>query len=217
MKRMSYVLLRKDLTETTRKCWFCSKSLTSLKAYVLRNCITGDEVYAGPKCTKKHIASEHDFSEIPDLTRFTVGDEASGATKEGSKRGHSPTHDSHKKWAMEYLILREEKLSEELKCSYSVLKKYLMKSREIGLTSEDVRHVNNIEAKAPEELRLENLQRCYNYLFWIDKALKALPEEKREFLQGVRTTLVKKKCIKPKQKEGTNKWLRNIPGLPQLR
>jgi len=214
---MPFKPLRKDLTETTRRCDFCPKFLTSLKAYVLEEEGSGRIAYAGPTCAKNSIAANYTLVGIPDLTKFTLpngeGEGGSGGT--GGSSG-SNSEDPNRK-ALEYLLLREEKLADAMHTSYSVLKKYYIKSKTESLTEAEVRHVNNLEAKAPEKFRLVNLQRCYSYLFWINVGIEKLPAEKKEFLSDVRRTLVSNGEISQAQKVAVNKWLVNIPGVPQLK
>lgn len=211
---MQYQVIRRDLTETTRKCDFCPQHLTSLKAYVLKNLETGGLSYAGPTCAKNN-AGEGSLSGVPDLTKFTFpkNDREGG----GAGGGGGASEDNPEKRAIEYLMLREYKLVDELNCSYSVLKKYYEKHNNQGLSEGDIRHINNIAAKAPENLSPAMLQRVYNYLFWIDVAIDKLPAEKTEFLTGVRSTIVSKGKISERQTSSINKWLENIDGVPQLK
>jgi len=211
---MSFKPLRKDLTETTRRCDFCAKFLTSLKAYVLEEEGAGGIAYADPTCAKKNIAAKYALAGIPDLTKFTLPNGEGEGGSGGS--GGSNSEDPNQK-ALEYLLLREEKLADAMHTSYSVLKKYYIKSKTESLTEAEVLHINNLEAKAPEKFRLTNLQRCYNYLFWINVGIEKLPAEKKEFLSGVRRTLVSNGEISQAQRVAVNKWLVNIPGVPQLK
>ncbi len=214
---MAFKPLRKDLTETTRRCDFCPKFLTSLKAYVLEEEGSGRIAYAGPTCAKAKIGTNYTLAGIPDLTRFTLpnGEGEGGAGGAGGS-GSSTSADPNRQ-ALEYLLLREEKLAEEMQTSYSVLRTYYIKSKAESLDDAELRHINNIEAKAPEKFRLANLQKCYNYLFWIDVGIERLPAEKTEFLSNIRQALVSNSEITQGQKIAVNKWLKNIPGVPQLK
>lgn len=214
---MSFKPLRKDLTEVSRRCDFCPKFLTSLKAYVLEDEVSGKIAYAGPVCAKNNIYANYSLVGIPDLTKFTLpnGDGEGGPGGAGGSGGSNSADPI--RHALEYLVLREEKLAHEMHISYSVLKTYYSKSKTGPLTEAEVRHINSIEAKAPEKLRLTNLQRCYNYLFWIDVGIEKLPEAKTAFLRNIRRTLVNNGEISQPQKVAVNKWLVNIPGVPQLK
>jgi hypothetical protein len=214
---MAFKPLRKDLTETTRRCDFCPKFLTSLKAYVLEEEGSGKIAYAGPTCAKANIGTNYTLAGIPDLTRFTLpnGEGESGVGGTGGSGG-SASADPNRQ-ALEYLLLREEKLVEEMQTSYSILRNYYINSKTEPLTDAELVHINNIEAKAPEKFRLANLQRCYNYLFWIDVGIEKLPAEKTEFLSKIRRVLVSNGEITQGQKIAVNKWLKNIPGVPQLK
>ncbi|MCK9395375.1 MAG: hypothetical protein M0Q44_07275 [Methylobacter sp.] len=216
---MAYKPLRKDLTEITRKCDFCPKFLTSLKAYVLEDEESGKIAYAGPTCAKDNIGANYTLTGIPDLTRFTLPNGKSGGSGGGSGASVSGNNASAapNRLALEYLLLREEKLAGDMQTSYSVLKNYYDKSKTESLTDAELRHINNIETKAPESLRLANLQKCYNYLFWIDVGIKRLPAEKIKFLSDIRRALVKNGEINQAQKNGVNKWLKHIQGVPQIK
>jgi hypothetical protein len=66
-------------------------------------------------------------------------------------------------------------------------------------------------------LKLASLQRCYNYLFWIDVGINKLPSDKIDFLRSVREDLVNSGRITEAQKKAVNRWLSNIDGVPQLK
>lgn len=108
---MRYQVIRRDLTETTRKCDFCPQYLTSLKAYVLKNLETGKLSYAGPTCAKNN-AGESSISGIPDLTKFTLSTNHREGGGSGRRGGASEVNTE--KSAIEYLVLRESKLVEKL-------------------------------------------------------------------------------------------------------
>ncbi len=211
---MLYQVIRRDLTETTRRCDFCPQYLTSLKAYVLKNLETGELSYAGPTCAVNNAGAGSTLG-VPDLTKFTLATKDREGGGPGGQGG--ATTENPEKSAVEYLILRENKLVGELKCSYSILKEYYEKYKSQGLLDSDIRHVNNIASKAPENLSPAVLQRVYNYLFWIDVGIEKLPSDKKDFLVGVRKTIVSKGEISERQKAAINKWLKNIDGVPQLK
>ena len=216
-RHMSFIALRKDLTEATEKCRFCPNNLSSLTAYVLQDEITHEIFYAGPTCARKNAKNGDSLSILPDLTKFTLPHDKGHAGNHGSRSGNGRADTSLEKKALEYLILREQKLHREINCSYSVLKKYMEKLKISKLEETEIQHILNIEKKAPENLRLNNLQLLYNALFWIDVGIELLPSDKNDFLKGVRVAITKRKEITPKQKEGVNKWLENIEGVPCLR
>jgi hypothetical protein len=126
--------LRKDLTETTRRCDFCQNFLTSLKAYVLEEEGSGRIAYAGPTCAKNSIAANHTLVGIPDLTKFTLSNgERKGGSGGAGVSGGSNSEDPNRK-ALEYLLLREEKLADVMHTSYSVLNLYYIKSKTESLS-----------------------------------------------------------------------------------
>lgn len=69
---MPYKPLRKDLTQSTQQCGFCPKMLTSLKAYVLEDSVTGVLKYAGPVCAKANVGANYSLADVPDLTKYTL-------------------------------------------------------------------------------------------------------------------------------------------------
>jgi hypothetical protein len=88
--KLAYKPLRKDLTDGEKICHFCPKPLRSLKAYVLENTETKEQVYAGPTCTVKHIDSGIKLSSIPDLTKYTCSldeNDGHGGHANGEGRG----------------------------------------------------------------------------------------------------------------------------------
>lgn len=183
---MTYRPLRKDLTETTRTCNFCPNPLTSLKAYVLEEIKTGKLAYAGPTCARNNVAHGYSLEGLPDLTKFTIPNAAGSKGGGGGGGANAPATDEPRRRAVEYLMLREEKLVSDLG-SFDVLRTYYGALKERDLTDREVAHVNNIEKKAPEKLKLLKLQRMYNYLFWLDVAVSKLSEEKVGFLSDIRT------------------------------
>ncbi len=213
---MTYKPLRKDLTETSEKCAFCPKHLRSLKAYVLKNTQTGEIVLSGPECAKKHLAEGFSLKGIPDLTKYTsaTGTRTSGGTGGG---GNSSSENADEKRAIEYLELRERKLADKINSSWEVLSDFYKSYLEGNLTPEIVRSINNIERKAPDNLKLNTLQKCYNYLFWIDVGIEKLDEDKRAFLLSIRNTILARKQLSQKQFDAMNRWLENIDGVPQLK
>ncbi|MCI2260598.1 DUF3888 domain-containing protein [Xanthomonas indica] len=214
---MLFKPLRRDLTESSRRCEFCPNLLTSLKAYVLEEEGTGRTVYAGPKCAAGNIASKYTLAGIPDLTKFTLSkNDGEGRVGGNGASGISKAIDPSRH-ALEYLLLREGKLAKDMNLSYPVLKEYYSKSLTESLTDAEILHVNRIEAKAPEKFKLANLQKCYNYLFWIDVAIERLPNDKADFLGAIRAALLKNGSISMGQKVAVNKWLAKIPGVPQLK
>ncbi|MNR54128.1 hypothetical protein D3C85_1742630 [compost metagenome] len=66
-------------------------------------------------------------------------------------------------------------------------------------------------------MKLDSLQKCYNYLFWIDVGIEKLDEDKRQFLKSIRNIVRERKQLTKKQFEAMNKWLGNIDGVPQLK
>ncbi|HEX8549420.1 MAG TPA: hypothetical protein VF691_20835 [Cytophagaceae bacterium] len=219
---MNYLPLRKDLTEGKRKCYFCGRQLTSLKAFVLENVVTKEEVFSGPKCAQDNISDEFDLRLMPDLTVFTL---AFNLDIEGVRKGRLSSSsasaiqkDIDYKKAIEYIELRENKLLKDLNESYEPLKNYYLKYRMLGRLDEiEIQHITNIELKTKPSLKLVNLQKFYNHLFWINIAISLLGERANDYLVPIKESLCKYRNITEAQKNGVNKWLKNLDGIPQLK
>ena len=212
---MAYKPLCKDLTESTRQCDFCPNMLTSLKAYILEDDLTGVIKYAGPICAKSNIGANYSLVGVPDLTEYTRS-QATRASSGGGGGGSAGGRISSQQ-ALEYLVLRENKLASVMSTSYHVLHGYYQKSKAHSLTASDIQHILNLESKAPAMFKLQRLQKCYNYLFWIDVAISNLVVEKAEFLLAIRASLLKTGSLSAGALKAVNNWLINIPGVPQLR
>jgi hypothetical protein len=189
--------------------------LRSLKAYILEDLETGELYYAGPVCAENK-AGKDALTGAPDLTKFTMTMGESERGGSGGPGGNAVTEFAVKR-AIEYLILREDKLVDELNCSYQVLKDYYDRYSMGELSESDARHINNIASKAPDSLTPAALQKIYNYLFWLDVAIQKLDKEKTDFLVGVRNSIASRGKVTENQKNGINKWLINIDGVPQVK
>ncbi len=219
---MSYRPLKKDLTDGTRICHFCNKPLRSLKAFILENEDTNEIVYSGPKCAKDNINSVYNIKLIPDLTKFTlaINEKESVSSVNSTKRNKSSfsKEELDLRKAIEYLELRENKLISDFDTSYNVLEKYYkFYLEEKKLNKSQIQHILNIENKSPKSFKLNNLQKCYNYIFWINNAILQLEEKADNFLIPIKTYLTRNFKITEKQKKGVNKWLENLEGIPQLK
>lgn len=211
-----YQPLYRDLTEAAEKCHFCPNHLISLRAYVLRDVNSGAIVYAGPDCAKKNIAPDIRLQDLPDLTKYTdsANDKHGGGS--GGGGGTIATHNDRKR-AIEYLILREEKLGNVFNTSYPQLKTYNDKRQISELTDNEIKHINNIEANAPHAMKLIQLQKCYNYYYWIDVGIQRLGPPSDGYLKSIKAMLVKNHVIPPDKLKAINKWLKRINGVPQLK
>lgn len=219
---MSYRPLKKDLTDGTEICHFCNRPLKSLKAYILLNENTKEFVYSGPKCAENNINQTYNLQLTPDLTKYTLGinnkeSSSNGTVTKLSTSKYSDAELNLRK-VIEYLELRENKLSEDFNTSYKVLNEYYkeyLEKRTLGLNQ--IRHILNIERKSPESLRLVNLQKCYNYFFWINTGIQKLEDKADDFLIPIKNYLIKNLKITDRQKAGVNKWLENLEEIPQLK
>lgn len=212
---MSYKPLRKDLTEDHELCEFCKKPLRSMKAFILKHERDNRIVFSGPTCAQRAISQNYTLKGLPDLTKFTQSDETSSSGR-GNGVGINSAQDPQRA-AHEYLELREGKLASSFKCSFHILRQYYEKLEREPLTDDEINHINNIERRAPAELKRSTLQRCYNYLFWLDAAIAKLPEEKKSYLSWKRKHLIANKTLSKDELIKVNNWFRNIHGIPQLK
>lgn len=213
---MSYRPIRKDLTEIGEDCYFCDTHLRSLKAYVLQNIETGKFVMAGPICAQRNLAEGLTLKGLPDLTKFTgtTGQREPGG---GGSGGGGTSNDVERRRAVEYLQLREEKLAAEINCSWHVLADLYQSFLNGELSESAVRIINKAESNAPDKLKLTALQKCYNYLFWIDVALSKSDPHKSDFLKGIRRRVLSREPLSAKQFETLNTVLGRLKGVPQLK
>ncbi|MFV8411852.1 hypothetical protein [Vibrio owensii] len=165
---------------------------------------------------KKHLAEGFSLKGIPDLNKYTSAT-GSGSGGSGCGGGSSSSNNADEKRAIEYLELRERKLADKINCSWEVLADFYSSYLQGNLTEGNIKSINNIERKAPESLRLDALQKCYNYLFWIDVGIERLDENKREFLLSIRETVRARRPLSTAQFDAMNKWLEHIDGVPQLK
>ncbi|RLK06739.1 hypothetical protein [Tenacibaculum discolor] len=219
---MKYRPLKKDLTDGTKTCHFCNRPLKSLKAYILMDEKTKEKIYSGPKCAEDNISNKYNLKLIPDLTRYTlaINDKESVLSSNFVERNtlkHTEKDLNYRK-AIEYLELRENKLSEDFNTSYNVLKEYYSFYLVEGtLNLKQINHILNIEKKSPDSLRLINLQKCYNYIFWINIGIQKLEEKADGFLIPIKNYLINNLKLSIKQKKGVNKWLQNLAETPLLK
>lgn len=219
---MNYRPLKKDLTDGTQKCHFCNRPLSSLKAFILEDEKTKEIVFSGPKCAKENIDRKYNLKLIPDLTKYTLAfnDKDSVSRSHLKERNllNLTQEEINFRKAIEYLELRENKLAEDFNTSFFVLNEYYLFYLENGfLNKNQVQHILNIENKSPNNFKLINLQKCYNYIFWINKGISILDDKADDFLIPIRIYLTNNLKISEKQKNGVNKWLKNLEGIPQLK
>ena len=222
---MSYRPIQKDLTEATVLCYFCDRPLKSLKRYILENLEKNESVNAGPTCAEKNLDKKYNLNSIPDFTKYTLSsqkedtEEITNRSNKGSRNlSILKTEEVNLRTAIEYLELRENKLAESCNTSYPILKNYYETYQNTrNLDSDSVNHILNLEKNAPEKYKIKNLQKCYNYLFWLNISIARLGDEANRFLIPIREYLKKNMRITENQKRGVNNWLKNLDGIPQLK
>lgn len=220
-KRLTRPLWR-DLTDGIQECTICERNLRSLKSYAIAHPDGHSEIYAGVTCIFKYTPiKKWMLKAIPDFTIFSSeifehnGVSPRNANAEINISLQSDEQTLRKK-ALTYIELREHKLVNEFKTSFPVLKNYYEKSRSSELDSSDIRHILAIENKVPEDLKLINLLKCYNYSTLLKIAIeKSSRANDNSFLQGIKTHLIKFKKLSDRQKIAVNDCLTNYK-LPNL-
>lgn len=216
-----YKPLRIDLTDSIEKCHFCPKLLRSYKTRVLENIETGEIVNAGPTCASKYIAEGYNLKDIPDLTRCTrtIETRNSSTKRKNSVSSAKKEIDQQRQRAIEYILLREVKLRNVRKnISYKPLYDYYRKYLTTELTDNDIRHINNIEAKSPDSFKLDFLQQAYNAYFWIDIALKKLSATvDKSFLESIKKWIESGNKLTELQLTAINNWLKNLDETPIIK
>ncbi|HEF3576869.1 TPA: hypothetical protein R9125_001650, partial [Campylobacter jejuni] len=70
--------------------------------------------------------------------------------------------------AIEYVVLRQSKMKKFKKANYFILNDYYKEYLKTNILSPNsIKHIINIEKKAPLQFKLENLLTCYAYEYKI--------------------------------------------------
>jgi len=186
-----------------KKCFFC-KSGKTLKFCVTIQDISSGEVYVSSKsCYEKNIDKfKNKNDNIPNLTKGVIRENSESQYL--SKRFAIERDPSSQISNLEYLILRQEKLSDIDKMKYDGIQDiYENYKKGLSLTEiENNRLDRFIETtkKIYPEFSPMNLQRLYACVFWLDYAIINTDYKKtQEFLQSILHDYKKYRMISKKQ------------------
>jgi hypothetical protein len=221
---MPYTPIRRDFVFDA-KCSAerCPRTLTSNVAVILRN-DAGNELPFGPKCAKKQLDEEglRQLRFIPDFTKAAPGEEREGGGGGGSGGGPGPgPRDPQARLtarAITYLLLRQERLAHVPGAGYSGFAAYNETYQASRALSDDaVTHILNVERRqADGRYGFDSLQAVYAYDRCLTRALRAVDEDRREFLADVQGSLRRSLRLTEAQVHGIEKWFEKIPGYVPL-
>ncbi|MBK2001086.1 MULTISPECIES: hypothetical protein [unclassified Campylobacter] len=206
------IAVKKDFVAFNTKSVCQDRLLTSGKAYYLyykdSNKFYG---YAGKECARQKC--NNDLNIIPDFTKSLISN-FKKETKIIQNSKHIYETNLNKNdisIAIEYVVLRQSKLKKFEKANYFILNDYYkeyLKTNTLSLNS--IKHVINIEKKAPLQFKLENLLTCYAYEYKILLALKSTPRNNRAYLISILSNLRKYYTLTDRQINGVEEWFKKI-------
>ncbi|HEC1746082.1 TPA: hypothetical protein R1699_000418 [Campylobacter lari] len=204
---------KKDFVTPNTKSICKNKALTSGKAYYLyyenSNELYG---YAGKECTMQNCYN--DLNTIPDFTKSLISNSKKDTNISKNRFGcayNTNLNINDISMAIEYVVLRQDKLKEFEKANYCILNDYYeeyLKTNTLSFNS--IKHILNIEAKSPLKFKLDNLLTCYAYEYKILLALKDIPMDKRAYLISILSNLRQYYTLTDKQIEGLKEWFKRI-------
>ncbi|EAJ5701181.1 hypothetical protein I4Q68_001622 [Campylobacter lari] len=207
------IAVKKDFIAFNKKSFCQDRLLTSGKAYYLHykdnNEFCG---YAGKECVRQKCSN--DLNTIPDFTKSLISNSKKDTNVSENRFGctyNTNTNINDISMAIEYVVLRQDKLKEFEKANYCVLNDYYeeyLKTNTLSLNS--IKHILNIEAKSPLKFKLDNLLTCYAYEYKILLALKDIPMDKRAYLISILSNLRQYYTLTDKQIEGLKEWFKRI-------
>ncbi|HEB9333213.1 TPA: hypothetical protein RZK42_001030 [Campylobacter coli] len=188
------------------------RPLTSGKAYYLyykdgnRFCGCAGKECATQKCN-------NDLNTIPDFTKSLISNFKKETKIIQDKKHIHETNLSKNdvSMAIEYVVLRQSKLKKFEKANYFILNDYYKEYLKTNtLSPNSIKHIINIEKKAPLQFKLENLLTCYAYEYKILLALKSIPNNKRTYLASILSNLRKYYTLTDGQINGVERWFKKI-------
>jgi hypothetical protein len=208
---------RIDFTDAKR-CVFCERPLRLGIAHIMR-LDNESEVAAGPVCARKNAPTE----DYPDFTRAGqyTDDQVDCSNGRNSKGSVNEQHAESKRLrAIEYLRLRQEKMSDFAHVRYGALNPIDERFRSGGLTEDDIAHLSRLMTAVERRyqlLSLNALQTAYAYHKLILRAAEKIEvDEKRQYLLSLDEYLRVNLRLTPAQIEGANRWLEYL-GQVRLR
>ncbi len=190
------------------KCFFCPKAITSGVAFFVTD---GQHEYpAGPNCAKRY--AEGEGSSYPDLTRGAlVVDDGSPGT-DGERSGISSGRRAQNEWqtAVEYVLLRMDKLGDWRWAAHAKLLPALVAIREGTLTTDlvgDVQRIITWARRSAPALAPEHVSAVYACRRTIEHLIEILKPEKRAYLQSRLGELQARGYIPGHYLQGTQNWI----------
>lgn len=191
-------------------------------AFILKD-DDGKEYVAGPACAKRHTKDTNWGERVPDFTKGITKVAVENHGGGNGPRGEPSPDDNEDAqgdvdFAISYLRLRMEKLANQgfSGAKYRPFEPYYEYWKAHGTLEEDARsHIENTERKIRQEdgkFHMERLQRCYATAFLIDAALRhPLSAKSREFIDSVRSQLVRNYKLSDKQIEALKENFTRLP------
>ncbi|MEE8056752.1 MAG: hypothetical protein V3T17_02785 [Pseudomonadales bacterium] len=191
-------------------CHFCSRPLPSGKVLFLHQDRGDPPVPAGPVCGIKHAGKKN--SDTPDIASQIIID---GFTQPTLNNPDKTT----KIQAIEYLVLRGNRLADARGIGMPKLKLLYLKYLSNKLADDDIRYLINLnehnKSKLPT-LTLDNLKSCYVYHYWIGVALKQANDAGVSFLKDIDKYLLENLFLSNGQILSLNNWFGYLNGIPDL-
>jgi len=209
---------RIDFVFETR-CTDCNRLLTSSTATIMQD-DSGKEFSLGPHCARKRIAPdrEHLLKQIPNLTRAHIpisSDYPSINGHDGSEERPSFATREIERDCLEYVMLRQQKLSHFDQISWDVLDNVLREYNKQGqLTERSIKTVQStISKNHGKRLGKRNLMTAYAFDILITKTLSKItkPDDKI-WLTKQQDKLRKWGHLYPDTAAKVNNWLKNHLG-----
>jgi hypothetical protein len=198
---------------TDEQCVFCDSGRTLKKGIVLRNLETKELVVSSTSCFDKHIIKISNPKEvIPNLTKGVIGKPSESYKNSDNTQGGKTSHQISN---LEYLILRQEKLSHIKGIKYDGIQDiYDSYKKDFKISeTEDFRLNKFIESTIEKfpDYSPRNLQKLYASLFWLKYAIdKQRNEKSKKFLQDIHDKYQKSRKLSRKQVDSVYETLKNL-------
>ena len=222
---MSVIILRKDFCLINQKCTKCKRPLSKGIGFVIQDDEYKIEI-VGPKCAL-NAAQVNSLAGIPDFTKILeLSDRPKDMDTEVNTSNHlislkNSSTSLDKSIAKEYLLLRQELLHDEFNVKHNFLNECYQKHLQGSLSIIDIERVTFFELKAPQNLRYDNLMKCYVWDRWIDLVLARMKSENSShiaqskdpsgFLESVQHQLRTRKRLTSGQVIALRKFGRALP------
>jgi hypothetical protein len=206
---------RVDFTDA-KQCGFCERPLRLGIAHIVR-LDNETEMAAGPVCAKKNARTEGypDFTRAGQYTEDQVecGDNQNSKDRMKDDRAKRRA-DTKRLRAIEYLRLRQERMSDFPQVRYAPLVPVYERFCRDGLNEDDIAHLNRLIAVVERRyplFSLQALQTAYAYhKLILSAANKIESAEKRQYLFSLDDYLRVNLRLTAAQIDGANRWLEHL-------